>query len=50
MPIWLRNFTYHQISDFKQKEQEAKLTDLVEDRLRNQKKLDLTVNLSPYKK
>ena len=34
----------------KQKEQEAKLTDLVEDRLRNQKKLDLTVNLSPYKK
>ncbi len=22
MPIWLRNFTYHQISDFKQKEQQ----------------------------
>ena len=23
MPIWLRNFTYSQIADYKQKEQEA---------------------------
>ena len=23
MPIWLRKFTYHQIADFKKKEQEA---------------------------
>lgn len=33
-----------------QKEEEAKIKDLVQQRLDNQKKLDLNINLSPYRK
>lgn len=34
----------------KQKEEEAKVKDLVEQRLDSQKKLDLNINLTPYRK